>query len=53
MVIERRLNKGVERGRREGKEEGRMRAGEGGGEKEESRQICSFFFFVGFNVYRL
>jgi hypothetical protein len=28
VVIERRLNKGVERGRREGQEEGRMTAGE-------------------------
>jgi flagellar biosynthesis/type III secretory pathway protein FliH len=28
VVIERRLNKGVEKGRREGQEEGRMKAGE-------------------------
>ena len=37
VVIERSLNKGVERGRRERQEEGRMRAGEwvGVGERQE------------------
>jgi hypothetical protein len=50
-VIERMLNKAVKRVRREGQEDGSMRAVEGGGwKKEENRQGLKLFYFLFFHI---